>query len=126
MAHNVELRALVLLPYHSMKNKIENKKSRCKVSALYCEVLALVYFWINTRTYTHVHTHTHTQPFNDPFSGTTRASRYQKKHSPTHTHPVPDHQNILYKLPPSTTIYSVFLDKIWILIFLVIFLDKTV
>ena len=29
------------------------------------------------------HTHTHTQPFN----GTTRVGRYQKNHSPTHTHP---------------------------------------
>ena len=31
-----------------------------------------VYFWNNT------HTHTHTHPFNGPFSGTTRVSRYQK------------------------------------------------
>jgi len=29
--------------------------------------------------------HTHTQPFNGPFSGTPRMSRYHKKHSPTHT-----------------------------------------
>jgi len=33
-------------------------------------------------------THTHTQPFNGPMSGTTRVGRYQKKHLPTHTHPV--------------------------------------
>ena len=33
------------------------------------------------------HTHTHTQPFNGLWSGTTRVGRYQKKHSPTHTHP---------------------------------------
>ena len=26
-------------------------------------------------------------PFNGPLSGTTRVSRYQKEHSPTHTHP---------------------------------------
>jgi len=26
----------------------------------------------------------HTQPFYGPLSGTTRVSRYQKKHSPTH------------------------------------------
>jgi len=32
------------------------------------------------------HTHTHTQPFNGQWSGTTRVGRYQKKHSPTHTH----------------------------------------
>jgi len=30
-------------------------------------------------------THAHT-PFNGPLSGTTRVGRYQKKHSPTHTH----------------------------------------
>jgi len=29
-------------------------------------------------SYTHTHTHTHTHPFNDPLSGTTRVSRYQK------------------------------------------------
>ena len=29
---------------------------------------------------------THTQPFNSPLSGTTWVSRYQKKHSSTHTH----------------------------------------
>jgi len=28
----------------------------------------------------------HTQPFNGSLSGTTRVSRYQKKHSLTHTH----------------------------------------
>ena len=31
--------------------------------------------------------HTHTQPFNGLLFGTTRVGRYQKKHSPTHTHP---------------------------------------
>ena len=39
---------------------------------------------------THTHTHTHTQPFNGLLSGTIRVGRYQKKHSPTHTHP--DHR----------------------------------
>ena len=33
------------------------------------------------------HTHTHKQPFNGSLSRTTRVCRYQKKHSPTHTHP---------------------------------------
>jgi len=33
---------------------------------------------------------THTQLFNGLLSGTTRVGRYQKKHSPTHTHP--DHR----------------------------------
>ena len=36
------------------------------------------------------HWHTHTQPFNGLWSRTTRVGRYQKKHSPTHTHP--DHR----------------------------------
>ena len=31
--------------------------------------------------------YTHTQPFNGRLSGSTRLSRYQKKHSPTQTHP---------------------------------------
>ena len=31
--------------------------------------------------------HTHTQPFNGLWSGTTHVGRYQKKHSPSHTHP---------------------------------------
>ena len=35
------------------------------------------------------HTHTHSR-FNGLWSGRTRAGRYQKKHSPTHTHP--DHR----------------------------------
>jgi len=38
----------------------------------------------------HTHTNTYTQPFNDPLSRTTQVGRYQKKHSPIHTHP--DHQ----------------------------------
>ena len=40
-----------------------------------------------SETHTHTHTHTHkrfTALWN--LSGTTRVSRYQKKHSPTHTH----------------------------------------
>ena len=36
------------------------------------------------------HTHTQTQLFNGLWSGTTRVGWYQKKHSPTHTHP--DHR----------------------------------
>ena len=31
---------------------------------------------------------THTQPCNGPWSGNNRVGQYQKKHSPTHTHPV--------------------------------------
>ena len=44
-----------------------------------------------------------TQPFHSLLSGTTRVGRYQKKHSPTHTHP--DHQtsfiNFLYSTASS-------------------------
>ena len=36
------------------------------------------------------HMHTHAELFNGLWSGTTWVGRYQKKHSPTHTHP--DHQ----------------------------------
>ena len=39
---------------------------------------------------TRLYTHTHTQPFNGLWSGSTRVGQYQKKHSPTHTHP--DHR----------------------------------
>jgi len=39
--------------------------------------------WEHTRQF-------NTQPFNGLLSGTTRVGRYQKKHSPTHTHP--DHR----------------------------------
>jgi len=58
-------------------------------------------------------THTHTQPFNGPWSGTTRVGRYQKKHSPTHTHP--DHQtsfiNFLHLLRSIAS--SVFSLRAW-------------
>ena len=46
--------------------------------------LSLIRFPSNTHT--HTHARTHTQPFNGLLSGTTRVGRYQKKHSPTHTH----------------------------------------
>ena len=46
------------------------------------------------------------QPFYGPLSGTTRVSRYQKKHSPTHH---PDHHPIYISFFPSTTIHSIVL-----------------
>ena len=56
---------------------------------------------------------THTQPFNGPLSGTTRVGQYQKKHSPTHTHP--DHQtsfiNFLHLL--RSTASPVFSLRAW-------------
>jgi len=48
---------------------------------------------------------THTQPFNGPWSGTTRVGRYENKHSRTHTHPDPP--DILYQLPPSAMIHRI-------------------
>ena len=42
-------------------------------------IIQFVVFWAS---------HTHTQLFNGPLSRTTHVSQYQKKHSPTHTHPV--------------------------------------
>ena len=50
---------------------------------------------------------THTQPFNGLLSGTTRVGRYQKKHSPTHTHP--DHRTsfiIFLHLQRSSSVYE--------------------
>ena len=56
---------------------------------------------------------THTQPFNGRWSGTNRVGRYQKKHSPTHTHPV--HRtsfiNFLYFLRSMAS--SVFSLRAW-------------
>ena len=43
------------------------------VSAFFCEDLS--------------YKHLKQQPFNSRLSGTTRVDRYQKKHSPAHTHP---------------------------------------
>ena len=50
----------------------------------------LARFLQSFRYKTRTNGHTHTQPFNGLWSGTTRVGRYQKKHSPTHTHP--DHR----------------------------------
>jgi len=70
------------------------------VQFLKFQFLLLLFVWFScsglcsihtrTRTHVHTHTHTHTQLFNGRLSGTTRVGRYQKKHSPTHTHP--DHR----------------------------------
>jgi len=55
----------------------------------------------------------HTHPFNGLLSGTTRVGRYQKKHSPTHTHP--DHRTsfiIFLRLQRSLT-SSLFILRAW-------------
>jgi len=49
---------------------------------------------LNTNILEDVHTHNH---LNDPLSGTIRVGQYQKKHSPTHTHP--DHQTSFINIP---------------------------
>ena len=55
--------------------------------------------------------HTQQQPFYDPLSGTTRVSRYQKKHSPTHH---PDHPIFIsfFHLPQSIA-SSLFKLRAW-------------
>ena len=55
----------------------------------YAEICILVTKYISKLNKIQI-TCTHTQPFNGPWSGTTLVGRYQKKHSPTYTHP--DHQ----------------------------------
>jgi len=58
------------------------------------------------------HTHKQQQPFYRPLSGTTRVSRYQKKHSPTHH---PDHHPIFisfFHLPRSIA-SSLFKLRAW-------------
>ena len=54
--------------------------------------------------------------FYDPFSGTNRVSRYQKKHSPTH---LSWSSSNLYQLLPFTTIHSILLVQFtWLAVFL--------
>jgi len=60
---------------------------------IYADSLAkcVIQHWLKyplTKPLPFPHTPIHTLPFNGPLSGTTRVGRYQKKHSPTHTHPV--------------------------------------
>jgi len=61
-----------------------------------------------------IHTHTHTQLLNGRLCRTTRVGQYQKKHSPTHTHP--DHRtssiNFLHLLQSVVTVY-VFDSPLW-------------
>jgi len=66
----------------------------------------IISFQQNTHTHTNtqIHIHSHFAAL-WILSGTTRVSRYQKKHSPTHTIVVINHP---YLLPPSTTIHGIF------------------
>ena len=57
-------------------------------------------------------TTTQQQPFYDPLSGTTRVSRYQKKHSPTYH---PDHHPVFISFfhPPRSIASSLFKLRAW-------------
>ena len=59
------------------------------------------------------HTHTHTQPFNGFCPGQPRVGLYQKKHSPTHTHP--DHRTsfIIFLHLQRSMASSLFILRAW-------------
>ena len=57
--------------------------------------------------------HTQTQPFNRLWSGTTRVGRYQKQHSPTHTHP--DHRTSFIIFLHFTTINGILFCSFYVL-----------
>jgi len=59
------------------------------------------------------YTHTHTQPFSRLWSGTTRVGRYQKQHSPTHTHP--DHRTSFIIFLHFTTINGILFCSFYVL-----------
>ena len=61
----------------------------------------------NLKRHTHTHT-THTR-----LSGTTRVGRYQKKHSPTHTHPDRRTSFIIFLHLQRSTAYSLFSLRAW-------------
>jgi len=67
------------------------QSSNCTIQECWLVCCLLVgCLWLYVLQGVQDNTHTHTQPFNGLLSGTTRVRRYQKKHSPTHTHP--DHR----------------------------------
>ena len=53
------------------------------------------------------------QPFNGPLSGTTRVGRYQKKHSPAHTHPGQRTSFITFLHLQRSTASSLFSLRAW-------------
>ena len=57
--------------------------------------------------------HTHTQPFNSLLTGTTRVGGYQKKHSPTHTHPNHRTSFIIFLHLQRSTASSLFGLRAW-------------
>jgi len=74
--HLLTYRSLILLTHLLPSSILEE----------YCRLVLPVTTTTTTTTTT-------TMPFYSPLSGTTRVSRYQKKHSPIHTYP--DHQSSL-------------------------------
>jgi len=69
----------------SVSHRDDSAMQRCDLRQWHCDPRALAQLQgkrpivlVKIRAHTHTHTHTHTQPFNDPLSGTTRVSRYQK------------------------------------------------
>ena len=82
-------------PFTACKTAVAFLRQRCWLLLVYRQEIFYSFCTIKLAEWsslcgsllTHTHTHTHTQPFNGLWSGTTRVGRYQKKHSPTHTHP---------------------------------------
>jgi len=58
-------------------------------------------------------THTHIQPFNNLWSWTTRVGQYQKKHSPTHTHPDRRTSFIIFLHLQRSMASSLFILRAW-------------
>jgi len=71
-----------LPPNQQCQNKLENQK---RLSGSICMHRTLCTTYASCIIYSGASTHT--QPFNGLWPGTTRVGQYQKKHSPTHTHP---------------------------------------
>ena len=64
----------------------------------------VMYFW---------HKHLQQQPFNSRSSGTTRVGRYQKKHSPAHTHPCQHTSFVTFLHLQRSTASSLFSLRAW-------------
>ena len=74
----------------SVQKRKEDKETMLRTEGLNIQASSLLVVLIICFSFLFIHAHTHTQPFNSTLSGTTWVGRYQKKHSPTHTHP--DHR----------------------------------
>ena len=104
----MELQVIVHDFYMTMRVEFSSCLLLCKV------VVILLMFWCVSKCIMHVYSsHTHTQPFNGLLSETTRVGQYQKKHSPTHTHP--DHRTsfIIFLQLQRSTASSLFSLRAW-------------